>query len=103
MREATISFDISKNNKNRERKIANRSTARHLDAALWITSLKPSSFNSGGSYGAGDVSGATRRSRLERDRGDRMDHDYGEEEHGVDYGSASRRRQQQDSRALNAI
>ncbi|TGZ47698.1 Voltage-dependent L-type calcium channel subunit beta-2 [Temnothorax longispinosus] len=48
----------------------------------------------------------TRRSRLERmdrDRSDRMDHDYGEEEHGVDYGSASRRRQQQDSRALNAI
>ncbi|XP_070150706.1 voltage-dependent L-type calcium channel subunit beta-1 isoform X6 [Polyergus mexicanus] len=61
---------------------------------------------SGASYGAGDVSGGTRRSRLERmdrDRGDRMDHDYGEEEHGVDYGSASRRRQQQDSRALNAI
>ncbi|XP_070150707.1 voltage-dependent L-type calcium channel subunit beta-3 isoform X7 [Polyergus mexicanus] len=60
----------------------------------------------GASYGAGDVSGGTRRSRLERmdrDRGDRMDHDYGEEEHGVDYGSASRRRQQQDSRALNAI
>ncbi|GAB1860566.1 Voltage-dependent L-type calcium channel subunit beta-2 [Camponotus japonicus] len=60
----------------------------------------------GTSYGAGDVSGGTRRSRLERmdrDRGDRMDHDYGEEEHGVDYGSASRRRQQQDSRALNAI
>jgi len=40
---------------------------------------------------------------MDRDRGDRMDHDYGEEEHGVDYGSASRRRQQQDSRALNAI
>lgn len=62
--------------------------------------------NLGASYGAGDVSGGTRRSRLERmdrDRGDRMDHDYGEEEHGVDYGSASRRRQQQDSRALNAI
>lgn len=62
--------------------------------------------NLGASYGAGDVSGSTRRSRLERmdrDRGDRMDHDYGEEEHGVDYGSASRRRQQQDSRALNAI
>lgn len=31
-----------------------------------------------------------------------MDHDYDEEER-VDYGSASRRRQQQDSRALNAI
>ncbi|XP_067207591.1 voltage-dependent L-type calcium channel subunit beta-3 isoform X3 [Linepithema humile] len=60
----------------------------------------------GAGYGAGDVSGGTRRSRLERmdrDRGDRIDHDYGEEEHGVDYGSASRRRQQQDSRALNAI
>ncbi|KAL0119052.1 hypothetical protein PUN28_009579 [Cardiocondyla obscurior] len=48
----------------------------------------------------------TRRSRLERmdrDRSDRVNHDYDEEEHGVDYGSASRRRQQQDSRALNAI
>ncbi|XP_020280069.1 voltage-dependent L-type calcium channel subunit beta-1 isoform X3 [Pseudomyrmex gracilis] len=60
---------------------------------------------SGGSYGAGNVGGSTRRSRLERsnrDRGDRIDHDY-EENHDVDYGSASRRRQQQDSRAHNAI
>ncbi|XP_032683507.1 voltage-dependent L-type calcium channel subunit beta-3 isoform X5 [Odontomachus brunneus] len=60
-----------------------------------------------GSYSGGHVSGGTRRSRLERmdrDRGDRGEHDYGtEEEYGVDYGSASRRRQQQDSRALNAI
>lgn len=39
---------------------------------------------------------------MDRDRSDRMDHDYDEEER-VDYGSASRRRQQQDSRALNAI
>ncbi|XP_025986599.1 voltage-dependent L-type calcium channel subunit beta-2 isoform X1 [Solenopsis invicta] len=55
--------------------------------------------------GARDVSDGSRRSRLERmdrDRSDRMDHDYDEEER-VDYGSASRRRQQQDSRALNAI
>ncbi|XP_028044912.1 voltage-dependent L-type calcium channel subunit beta-2 isoform X1 [Monomorium pharaonis] len=55
--------------------------------------------------GARDASDGTRRSRLERmdrDRSDRMDHDYDEEER-LDYGSASRRRQQQDSRALNAI
>ncbi|XP_043283610.1 voltage-dependent L-type calcium channel subunit beta-1 isoform X1 [Venturia canescens] len=55
--------------------------------------------------------GGTRRSRLERrerDRGDRGDQEYATEEEsylgGVgDYGSVSRRRQQQDSRALNAI
>ncbi|XP_011693502.1 PREDICTED: voltage-dependent L-type calcium channel subunit beta-2 isoform X2 [Wasmannia auropunctata] len=52
----------------------------------------------------------TRRSRMDRadrdrDRSDRMDHEYGEGAHGVDYGSTSRRRQQQDSRAAshNAI
>ncbi|XP_076633512.1 voltage-dependent L-type calcium channel subunit beta-2-like isoform X1 [Colletes latitarsis] len=63
-----------------------------------------------GSYSGGHVSEGTRRSRLERmdrDRGDRGEHDYGTEEEsyvgGVDYGSASRRRQQQDPRALNAI
>lgn len=56
------------------------------------------------------MSEGTRKSRLERmdrDRGDRGEHDYGNEEEsyvsGVDYGSASRRRQQQDPRALNAI
>ncbi|XP_025161483.1 voltage-dependent L-type calcium channel subunit beta-2 isoform X14 [Harpegnathos saltator] len=61
----------------------------------------------GSGHSSGHVSGGTRKSRLERmdrDRGDRGEHDYGaEEEYGVDYGSASRRRQQQDSRALNAI
>ncbi|XP_043682069.1 voltage-dependent L-type calcium channel subunit beta-2 isoform X6 [Vespula pensylvanica] len=62
-----------------------------------------------GSYsGSGHMSGGTRRSRLERmdrDRLDRGEHDYGTEEESyvADYGSASRRRQQQDSRALNAI
>ncbi|XP_053983060.1 voltage-dependent L-type calcium channel subunit beta-2 isoform X5 [Hylaeus volcanicus] len=63
-----------------------------------------------GSYSGGHVSEGTRRSRLERmdrDRGDRGEHDYGTEEEsyvgGVDYGNASRRRQQQDPRALNAI
>jgi len=58
--------------------------------------------------GARDVSDGTKISRLnrmDRDRSDRIDHEYGEEEHGIDYGSTSRRRQQQDSRAasLNAI
>ncbi|XP_017788988.1 PREDICTED: voltage-dependent L-type calcium channel subunit beta-2 isoform X8 [Habropoda laboriosa] len=63
-----------------------------------------------GKYSGGHVSEGGRKSRLERtdrDRGDRGDHDYGTEEEsyvgGVDYGSASRRRQQQDPRALNAI
>ncbi|XP_033205990.1 voltage-dependent L-type calcium channel subunit beta-1 isoform X8 [Bombus vosnesenskii] len=63
-----------------------------------------------GSYSGGHMSEGTRKSRLERmdrDRGDRSEHDYGNEEEsyvsGVDYGSASRRRQQQDPRALNAI
>lgn len=59
-----------------------------------------------GSYSGGHVSGGTRRSRLERmdrDRGDRGEHDYGtEEEYSVEYG-VPRRRQQQDSRNLNAI
>ncbi|XP_076762737.1 calcium channel protein beta subunit isoform X4 [Xylocopa sonorina] len=63
-----------------------------------------------GSYSGGHVSEGTRKSRLERmdrERGDRSEHDYGTEEEsyvgGVDYGTASRRRQQQDPRALNAI
>ncbi|XP_035727663.1 voltage-dependent L-type calcium channel subunit beta-3-like isoform X2 [Vespa mandarinia] len=62
-----------------------------------------------GSYsGSGHMSSGTRRSRLERmdrDRLDRGEHDYGTEEESyvADYGSVSRRRQQQDSRALNAI
>ncbi|XP_066589343.1 voltage-dependent L-type calcium channel subunit beta-3 isoform X2 [Prorops nasuta] len=64
-----------------------------------------------GSYSGGHLSGGSRRSRLERmerERGDRGDHEYGTEEEsyvgGVEYGNASsRRRQQQDSRALNAI
>ncbi|XP_017766705.1 PREDICTED: voltage-dependent L-type calcium channel subunit beta-3 isoform X3 [Eufriesea mexicana] len=58
----------------------------------------------------GHMSEGTRRSRLERmdrDRGDRGEQDYGNEEEsyvsGVEYGSTSRRRQQQDPRALNAI
>ncbi|XP_026300371.1 voltage-dependent L-type calcium channel subunit beta-3 isoform X7 [Apis mellifera] len=61
-------------------------------------------------HSGGHVSEGSRKSRLERmdrDRGDRGEHDYGNEEEsyvsGVDYGSASRRRQQQDPRALNAI
>lgn len=56
------------------------------------------------------MSEGTRRSRLERmdrDRGERGEQEYGNEEEsyvsGVEYGSTSRRRQQQDPRALNAI
>lgn len=38
------------------------------------------------------------------DRGERGELDYGtEEDYSLDYGSASRRRQQQDSRTFNAI
>lgn len=47
------------------------------------------------------MSEGTQKSRLEK-----VDRDPGEEQSyvvGVDYGSASRRRQQQDPRALNAI
>ncbi|XP_057331872.1 voltage-dependent L-type calcium channel subunit beta-1 isoform X3 [Microplitis mediator] len=73
----------------------------------------------------GGAHGSTRRSRLERGTRERnherelerererererdREHDYGTEEEsylsgGVDYGSVSRRRPQQDSRALNAI
>lgn len=82
---------------------ARRPSIMNRNVISFFFSFSP---NPGAGYGAGDVSDGTRRSRLERmdrDRGDRIDHDYGEEEHEVDYGSASRRRQQQDSRALNAI
>ncbi|XP_017788986.1 PREDICTED: voltage-dependent L-type calcium channel subunit beta-2 isoform X6 [Habropoda laboriosa] len=72
--------------------------------------LPPRVSSGSGKYSGGHVSEGGRKSRLERtdrDRGDRGDHDYGTEEEsyvgGVDYGSASRRRQQQDPRALNAI
>ncbi|XP_043514740.1 voltage-dependent L-type calcium channel subunit beta-1 isoform X6 [Frieseomelitta varia] len=75
-----------------------------------VDALTPRVTSGSGSYSGGHVSEGTRKSRLERmdrDRGDRGEHDYGNEEEsyvsGVDYGSASRRRQQQDPRALNAI
>ncbi|XP_053983057.1 voltage-dependent L-type calcium channel subunit beta-1 isoform X3 [Hylaeus anthracinus] len=75
-----------------------------------VDALTPRVTSGSGSYSGGHVSEGTRRSRLERmdrDRGDRGEHDYGTEEEsyvgGVDYGNASRRRQQQDPRALNAI
>ncbi|XP_018407093.1 PREDICTED: voltage-dependent L-type calcium channel subunit beta-2 isoform X4 [Cyphomyrmex costatus] len=51
--------------------------------------------------GARDES--ARRSRMDRmDRSERVDHEYGEEEHSIDYGSTLRRRKQHDS-SLNAI
>ncbi|XP_076679212.1 voltage-dependent L-type calcium channel subunit beta-2-like isoform X2 [Andrena cerasifolii] len=75
-----------------------------------VDALTPRVTSGTGSYSGAHVSEGTRRSRLERmdrDRGDRGEHDYGTEEEsyvgGVDYGSASRRRQQQDPRAFNAI
>ncbi|XP_033318935.1 voltage-dependent L-type calcium channel subunit beta-1 isoform X5 [Bombus vosnesenskii] len=75
-----------------------------------VDALTPRVTSGSGSYSGGHMSEGTRKSRLERmdrDRGDRSEHDYGNEEEsyvsGVDYGSASRRRQQQDPRALNAI
>ncbi|XP_026300372.1 voltage-dependent L-type calcium channel subunit beta-2 isoform X8 [Apis mellifera] len=75
------------------------------DAPVDVLTPRVTSGHSGG-----HVSEGSRKSRLERmdrDRGDRGEHDYGNEEEsyvsGVDYGSASRRRQQQDPRALNAI
>ncbi|XP_026675223.1 voltage-dependent L-type calcium channel subunit beta-1 isoform X4 [Ceratina calcarata] len=72
-----------------------------------VDALTPRVTSGSGSYSGGHVSEGTRKSRLERmdrERGDR-EHDYGTEEESYvgDYGTASRRRQQQDPRALNAI
>ncbi|XP_015610379.1 voltage-dependent L-type calcium channel subunit beta-2 isoform X4 [Cephus cinctus] len=72
-----------------------------------IDALAPRVTPGSASYSGSHIGGGTRRSRLERldrDRGDRGEHDYGTEEESYEYSStASRRRQPQDSRALNAI